>query len=109
MAIAVHRTFTNGVDEITLSVSAAADDDVAGYRYKLALASSGEELDARTFFGEDDLQAFLFCLTAAGDMMAAVYPGYSWVGSGATGLLTSDRAVKDRWQASVWYPTKFSG
>ncbi|WOF21469.1 hypothetical protein N8K70_08645 [Microbacterium betulae] len=80
------------------------DDEVPAFAYTIQ-NTDGRVDESFTAYGEDDVQALLFCLTAAGDYFARFVPDASFVELGITGLPVTATRAEGEWRAEVVTPT----
>lgn len=95
------RTLSHKNESVTLSVFLTSENDPAAFKYELRVP--GQPVIESTFYGEDTVQALLFCLTGAGDTLARRFPEFTWLGRGGSGILTSDSSIPGAFSASVHF------
>jgi hypothetical protein len=101
--VVARRTFTTDSGVLTLEIL-RGDDDAPAFAYRF-FGEDGGIVETLTTFGVDDLQALLFCVTAAGDYLRRFVPSASFADLGVTGLLTTDLSAPSEWRAQVSIPT----
>jgi hypothetical protein len=102
-SIVARREFATNDGALTLEIIQGVDDAPA-FEYRFT-GEDGVVVETLTAFGVDELQALLFCITAAGDYLRRYVPSASFADLGVTGLLTTDLTTSSEWRAQVSIPT----
>ncbi|WP_143459019.1 hypothetical protein [Leifsonia sp. ALI-44-B] len=103
LIVVARREFATDSGALTLEIL-RGDDDAPAFAYRFT-GEDGGIVETLTTFGLDDVQALLFCVTAAGDYLRRFVPSASFADLGVTGLLTTDLSASTEWRAQVSIPT----
>ena len=104
-SLVASRVLSTADGDITVVVQrpSSPEIDLSAFEYVITNASCSTVASA-SFYGVDDVQALLFCLTAVGDYLTRFVPTASFAGLDVTGFPATDLSAKDAWVSSVTIP-----